>query len=133
MEDHQVVAAILRRADQVLLCHRSPRRLWFPDVWDFPGGHVQPGEHPEDALRRELAEELGIELEGIEGGPVLQRVDPEAGLDLTVWVSRQWRGAVTNRQPEEHDAIDWFEMGQLAGLNFADPSYLALLQHLLTG
>jgi len=101
-------------------------------VWDFPGGHVQPGEHPEDALRRELAEELGIELEGLEGGPVLQRVDPEAGLDLTVWVSSQWRGAVTNRQPEEHDAIDWFERGQLAGLSFADPSYLTLLRHLLT-
>ena len=115
MEDHQVVAAVLRRADQVLLCHRSPRRQWFPDVWDFPGGHVQPGEHPEDALRRELAEELGIELEGLDGGPVLQRVDPEAGLDLTVWVSSQWRGAVTNRNPKSMMPLTGLRRSNLLG------------------
>jgi 8-oxo-dGTP diphosphatase len=132
MEGHRVVAAILRRADHVLLCHRSPRRLWFPDVWDFPGGHVQRGEQPEGALRRELAEELGIEFEGPDGDPVLHRVDPDAGLDLTVWVSSRWRGVVTNRQPEEHDSIDWFKRSQLDGLSFADPSYLILLQSLLS-
>jgi 8-oxo-dGTP diphosphatase len=132
MEDHHVVAAILRRGDQLLLCHRSPGRRWYPDVWDFPGGHVRPGEHPEDALRRELAEELGAELEGVDGSPVLHRVDPQTGLDLTVWVSWRWRGTVTNLQPEEHDAIGWFEEGQLAELRFADPSYLPLLRRLLS-
>ncbi len=131
MEEHHVVAAILRREGQVLLCHRSPRRRWFPDLWDFPGGHVEPDEDPKDALRRELAEELGIELDGLDGGPVLRRVDPEVGLDLTVWVSHRWRGTVVNRQPEEHDAIGWFELGQLDGLSFADPSYLVLLQDVL--
>jgi mutator protein MutT len=132
VEDHRVVAVILRRADQVLLCHRSPGRRWYPDVWDFPGGHVLAGERPEDALRREVAEELGAELEGVDGGPVLRRVDPRAGLDLTVWVSRRWRGDIENRQPEEHDVIGWFGEGQLDGLSFADPAYLGLLRRLLS-
>lgn len=131
MEDHHVVAVILLRAGQVLLCHRSPGRQWYPDVWDFPGGHVEPGERPEDALRREVSEELGAELEGVEGGPVLHRVDPQAGLDLTVWVSRRWQGSITNLQPEEHDAIGWFGKRQLSGLAFADPSYPGMLRDLL--
>jgi 8-oxo-dGTP diphosphatase len=132
VEEHHVVAAILRRRDEVLLCHRSPERRWYPDVWDFPGGHVEPGEDPLDALRREIAEELGAELEGVDGDPVLHRIAPEAGLDLTVWVSRRWRGPITNRAPEEHDAIGWFAAGQLDGLSLADPSYLGLLQRLLS-
>jgi 8-oxo-dGTP pyrophosphatase MutT (NUDIX family) len=57
---------------------------------------VEPGEHPEDALRREVAEELGAELEGLDGEPVLHKIDPQAGLDLTVWVSRRWQGTVSN-------------------------------------
>lgn len=83
--------------------HRSPgRRWWYPDLWDF------------------------------QGGPVLHWVDPRAGLDLTVWVSRHWRGSITNLQPEEHDAIGWFGTGQLDGLSFADLSYPELLRRLLS-
>jgi 8-oxo-dGTP diphosphatase len=62
----------------------------------------------------------------------LHRVDPQSGLDLTVWISRRWRGSITNLQPEEHDAIGWFGEGQLRGLSFADPSYLGLLRWLLS-
>jgi mutator protein MutT len=129
---HHVVAVILRREDKILLCHRSPERRWYPDVWDFPGGHVEPGERPEDALHREVAEELGVKLDGVDGDPVLHRVVPQQRLDLTVWVSRRWQGDVSNRQPHEHDAIGWFNAGQLEGLSFADPSYLTLLRLVLS-
>src|SRR6185437_13155797 len=87
MAGHYVVAVILREADRLLLCHRAPSRRWYPDVWDFAGGHVEPGEQPEEALRREIAEELGVELEGVDGPPVLHRIVPETDLDLTVWAS----------------------------------------------
>jgi hypothetical protein len=62
---------------------------------------------------------------------ILRRIDSRAGLDLTVWVSRRWRGAVSNRQPEELDAIGWFKLEQLDGLRFADTSYLGVLRQLL--
>jgi hypothetical protein len=71
MTDHHVVAVILRQADRLLLCHRAPTRRWYPDVWDFPGGHVEPEERPEEALRREILEELGVELDGVDGAPIL--------------------------------------------------------------
>jgi 8-oxo-dGTP diphosphatase len=128
---HQVVAVILRREDEVLLCHRAPTRRWYPDVWDFAGGHVEPGEQPQDALRREVLEELGVTLTDVDGDPVLHRTNPGTGLDLTVWASRHWQGQVTNRQPEEHDAIAWFGPADLPALTFAHPSHLHALQRLL--
>lgn len=131
VDDHRVVAGILREGDRVLLCHRSPRRCWYPNVWDFPGGHVEPGESGTDALRRELREELGVHLGDVDGEPIFRKTHPHDGLDLTVWVCSSWFGAVQNCEPKEHDAIGWFGVDELSGLEFADPSYLSLLQRVL--
>jgi hypothetical protein len=75
---------------------------------------------------------LGVELEGVDGGPVLRRVDPQRSLDLTVWASRRWRGEVSNMQPHEHDAIGWFTAPQIEELTLADHSHLPALRRLLS-
>jgi 8-oxo-dGTP diphosphatase len=56
----QVVAAILERDGRVLICRRRPEQVHALQ-WEFPGGKVEAGENPEQALARELTEELGIE------------------------------------------------------------------------
>lgn len=55
----QVVAAILERDGRILIGRRKPEQS-HPLQWEFPGGKVEPGETPEQALARELEEELGI-------------------------------------------------------------------------
>lgn len=55
----QVVAAILEREGRILICRRTPEQS-HPLKWEFPGGKVEPGETPPEALARELHEELGI-------------------------------------------------------------------------
>lgn len=47
---------------RIFFQRRSPHRTLFPDTWDIVGGHVEPGESIEDALRREVAEETGWQL-----------------------------------------------------------------------
>jgi 8-oxo-dGTP diphosphatase len=132
VEQHRVVAGILRSGDEVLLCHRAPNRRWYPSVWDFPGGHVEPGEPIRAALRRELGEEIGVDVGIVEGDAVLRVHRPESGLELTVWLITSWSGHPQNRQPDEHDAIAWFNANQLVDLDLADESYIELLRGLLS-
>lgn len=127
----QVVAGILRFGDLSLLCHRAPDRTWYPNVWDLPGGHVEHGETPMDALRRELREELGIEAETVSSEPVARI--REASFDLRVYVVNTWAGCVENRCPQEHDAISWFGPHSMHSLDFAHPALPALLRHLPSG
>ena len=128
---HVVVAAALVRPGEVLLCHRSPTRAWYPDVWDLPGGHVEDGESTQDALRRELSEELGVDVGTVTGPPAMSLDDAAADLRLDVWVVTVWRGDVRNLEPAEHDRIGWFTVGHLEGLALADDRYRPFLGRLL--
>lgn len=57
-----VVAAALTRHGRVL-CAQRPQQGELPGLWEFPGGKIEPGEQPIDALRRELREELSVDVE----------------------------------------------------------------------
>ncbi len=124
---HVCVAAVLRRSDRVLLCHRRLDRAWYPDVWDLPGGHVEAGERPEQALIRELREELGV-VAAVVGTPLASLRDDEAGIDLALSAVDQWEGEIANRAPEEHDELRWVGPEALATLDLAHPAYLELLR-----
>jgi 8-oxo-dGTP diphosphatase len=54
-----VAAVIVDGEGRVFVHRRGPERLLFPDCWDLPGGHVEEGESPLDALHREVLEETG--------------------------------------------------------------------------
>ena len=60
MKQIEVVAAIIRKADKILATQRGYGD--FKDWWEFPGGKMEVGESPEEALRREIREELSTEI-----------------------------------------------------------------------
>lgn len=106
-------AAIIHREGQVLVGLRSAGG----DVgnrWEFPGGKAEPGESSEDALRRELREELGIEA--VIGARIAQTKFSHRGSDvrLLAFEVTSWTGTL---QTNEHRSLRWVaaeELGRLA-------------------
>lgn len=88
-----VAAALLDGEGRILLQQRAPGRA-MAGLWEFPGGKVEAGELPEDALARELAEELGIEIAPADFVPACFASAPVTGrhMILLLYLCRRWRG-----------------------------------------
>ncbi|CAN5192455.1 hypothetical protein BH11ACT3_BH11ACT3_20920 [soil metagenome] len=129
-ERADIVCGLLVREGSALLVHRSPSREVYPDVWDFPGGHVEPGESGEEAIVRELAEELGVVVAAPVRPAALELVTDS--YRLRVWVVRAWQGVAWNAQPDEHDDLGWFDLASALEIEFADVEYRELLRAALS-
>ena len=128
---HRVVVGVLVRDGRVLLCHRRADRTWYPNVWDFPGGHIEDGETAESALVRELREELGVRA--TEWGPTLARWVGDSREDITFVRVWGWTGEAANLALDEHDELGWFTEAEARGLDLPDPRYGPLLESVLRG
>ncbi|TFV53274.1 NUDIX domain-containing protein [Geodermatophilus sp. DF01-2] len=119
-----MVAGVLVRRAEVLLGHRSPDRRWYPDVWDFPGGHVEPGEDECAALARELREEVGV----VPPDPApLARLE-DGKLHLALWAVRAWDGEPRNLQPAEHDELRRMAAREVHRLRLAHRAYVDVVR-----
>ncbi|HEX5691232.1 MAG TPA: NUDIX domain-containing protein [Roseiflexaceae bacterium] len=128
----EVVAAVIVSPQHVLLGLRSPERRLYPNVWDIFGGHVEPGESNEQALLRELDEELGIVATewrylSTFDEPQVERYG-EARYHF--YLVTAWRGEPHNRQPHEHSEIAWFSFAEAQHLSLADPRYVELFDQI---
>ena len=109
----QVVAAVVERDGRYLITRRL-EGTHLAGLWEFPGGKTLPGEKPEDALRRELQEELGVEAEV---GELIETVDwtyPEKSVRLLFF-----RCALRGEPcPQERQEMLWVEAAQLQEYRF---------------
>jgi 8-oxo-dGTP diphosphatase len=126
----KVVGAILRKCDRVLLCLRNRQRKHYPGVWDVPGGHVAAHESLQEALVRELQEELGIRANVPPWRPWITA--EFEGVELSLFVVDEWEGEICNRAPDEHEAVRWVSPEELPQLELAHPRYRTVLTEALT-
>jgi len=112
-----VVAALIFQEGRLLVCQRRADAA-FPLKWEFPGGKVEPGERYEEALRRELREELEIEIENpVEIFNHRHLYPGEAEVSLKFFRVTRFQGALRNRVFQE---TRWLMLQELPVLDFLE-------------
>jgi len=117
----EVVAAIIRKGDKIFATQRGYGE--WKDWWEFPGGKIEPGETPEEALSREIREELSTE---IQVDKYLKTIDydyPEFHLTMHCYMCSLLHDAL---HLNEHEAARWLGAGDLASVRWL-PADLSLL------
>ena len=125
MKTIQVVAAIIVEEGRLFATQRGYGD--FKDYWEFPGGKIEPGETPEEALRREILEELDTHVEVGDLLTIVEYDYPQFHLKLHCFRCRIIDGQL---QLKEHEDALWIELDKLEQLNWlpADLQILPLLR-----
>ncbi len=93
----RVVAALIVKDGKILVCQRTKHQT-MPLKWEFPGGKIEEGEQPRDALRRELEEELGIDATiGDEVSRIRHEYKSGNSVELRFFVVHDFKGELENR------------------------------------
>ena len=102
----QVVCALLENTDGRLLIARRPPGKHLAGLWEFPGGKIEPGESAEEALKRELAEEMGCVVEAGAGLTPVTHAYEKISVRLHPFLARLVEGS-PEPVAREHDALAW--------------------------
>ncbi|XCP85058.1 8-oxo-dGTP diphosphatase MutT [Roseburia hominis] len=124
MKTIEVVAAIIVSEDKIFATQRGYGE--FKDGWEFPGGKIETGERPEEALRREIKEELDTE---IEVGKLFDTVEydyPNFHLTMYCYLCKVKSG---NLILKEHEAAKWLTADMLDSVEWL-PADFGLIKKL---
>jgi 8-oxo-dGTP diphosphatase len=128
-----IVNALLVREGTVLLARRSPQRAAYPGLWSFPGGHVEANETLDEALIRELCEEVRVTPTRSISLGLISDPNAEAAEPVTyhMYAVTAWEGGEPTMIGDEHTELRWFLLEAASGLpDLALEEYRALFRKL---
>jgi 8-oxo-dGTP diphosphatase len=125
----RVVAALIMKDGKILVCQRT-RHQTMPLKWEFPGGKIEEGEQPRDALRRELDEELGIDAKiGEEVARIRHEYKSGNAVELRFYAVHHYVGEIENRIFRD---LRWSSRSELPSFDFLEAD-LSLVRDLAEG
>ncbi len=113
----QVVAGIICNSQGEILISLRPAHAIQGNLWEFPGGKIEPNETPYQALVRELQEEVDIEVISAKPFDCIHYTYPERSVTLHVWRVNEFTGIARGK---EGQAIRWVRPDVLATLPFPE-------------
>lgn len=121
-----VVALILVRDEKILVAQR-PAMDRLALKWEFPGGKIEKGETPEEALIREIREELEVDIKISSYFMTVEHLEPPVPLRLYAYFAELQSGEPLQK---EHQQIQWIPYKELLTLDFA-PADIPIAQNLI--
>ena len=118
----QVVAGLLIREDKILVAKRALHKT-HGGLWEFPGGKIERGEEPSEALQRELLEELSVAVCVGSFVASSQVLSEDIEIEMSVFAVQILRGDLINK---EHEELRWISPQEVAELKWA-PADIPLL------
>ena len=109
-----VAAAFIQKGDRILIAKRSPKAKVFPGMYELPGGKIEFGETPEEALKREIKEELDVEVEVFEPYHVFSYIAHEGSAHyVEIAFICELKESEGNIRMLDHDDIQWVTREEL--------------------
>ncbi len=124
-----VTAAVIEEGGRILVARRKKGDR-CEGRWEFPGGKVEAGETPEESLKRELREELGLDVAVGDRLCACPFLAGEVPMELLVYRTRILSGRVVCH---DHDEVRWVEPAQLSSYDLTDPDRRAVASVLAPG
>ena len=125
MKHIHVACAIIERGGKVLSAQRS-ESMSLPLKWEFPGGKINDGESPEECLKRELHEELGIEVSVGQALSSATHRYPSFSVTLYPFLCEIISGEITLH---EHRAMVWLPREELQALDWAEADWPVIAEY----
>lgn len=112
----QVTCAIIIKDHKVLICQRSTS-MKMPLKWEFPGGKIEQGESQEDGLKREIREELELEINLVRALTSVEYQYPTFNICLNPYICTMESG---NLITKEHKQAIWVDLNDLPTYDWAE-------------
>lgn len=128
MKKIEVVAAIIKNEDAVLCCQRGESKLpYIHKKWEFPGGKIEDGETKEEALKREIQEELNMAISELDFFLTVVHEYPDFILTMHAFKAKT---SVLDPKLNEHLDSRWLSIDQLTSLDWAEAD-IPIIQKLM--
>lgn len=124
MKTRICVVAVIEKDGKILLGQKEKDRGPYPNTWLIPGGGVEEGESFEEAIRREIKEETGLEVSNLEKIGINEDDEPDKHEEMTHYVFHVFKADPIGKhiKTDEFPTIEWVDIKDLGSIPHARPS-----------